>query len=297
MSKTELFKELDKLTSLDYLSEEQKNFYLDLHFLQSSAKRRFKKILPNLSKINVKERLNQGLPVLNFTDLRIEKDLILELIEGVLNLIEKYNKDKSISLSAFIETIKQKEFDCQEFIIKSISLDYDYFSLLSERTAIDRFSLFFIGVNAIKPFMELIALDFKEKIENIGWLKNFCPVCSGKPRMAKLSRQDGRRILQCYICNTQWLFPRTKCHYCGNEDFSTLRFFCTEEDSPYRVDICDECKHYLKTVDERKTPKDKKIDLAIEDIVTSHLDLLAGEEGYFRFFDEQNLKSVCRQTG
>jgi FdhE protein len=98
--------------------------------------------------------------------------------------------------------------------------------------------------------------------------------------MAKLEREEGRRILQCSLCSTEWAFRRLQCPFCRNDDHDTLRFFFVDEESPYRVDVCDICKRYIKTVDERKLEEEKKVMLTLENIATLFLDILAVEEGY-----------------
>ena len=68
------------------------------------------------------------------------------------------------------------------------------------------------------------------------------------------------------------------CYHCGNTENQTLRYFYIEEEEKYRMDICDKCKHYLKTLDSRKSQGE--IVPAVEDIATLHLDILAEGEGY-----------------
>ena len=48
----------------------------------------------------------------------------------------------------------------------------------------------------------------------------------------------------------------------------------------YRVDLCENCKTYLKTADSRE--RDGSLDGEVEDYLTLHLDFLAQEEGYRR---------------
>ena len=64
----------------------------------------------------------------------------------------------------------------------------------------------------------------------------------------------------------------------ANEEQQTLAYFTVEEDDRYRVDVCNECKRYIKIVDFRDTKG--KVDLDVEDIATLHLDILANDEGY-----------------
>jgi len=75
------------------------------------------------------------------------------------------------------------------------------------------------------------------------------------------------------------------CPFCGNEDHNTLRFFLVEEGSAsvkdsFRVDVCDKCKRYVKTLDERKQGNSEKSDLYMENLNTVYLDILAQKDGY-----------------
>jgi FdhE protein len=78
-----------------------------------------------------------------------------------------------------------------------------------------------------------------------------------------------------------WRFKRVVCPFCGNDDSKKLRFFNTETDGKaYRVDVCEECKKYIKTIDLREV-QEEVIPL-IDDIGTLHLDIIAEKEGYKR---------------
>jgi FdhE protein len=57
----------------------------------------------------------------------------------------------------------------------------------------------------------------------------------------------------------------------------TLHYFFSEEEEDYRVDVCDACKKYLKTVDTRKI--EHPVYALVEQISTLHLDMLAQEQG------------------
>ena len=122
-----------------------------------------------------------------------------------------------------------------------------------------------------------------------------CPFCGTYPRMAKFEKEVGRRKLWCPLCSTEWVYRRAKCPFCENDNQQLFRFFCIEDNSPYRVDVCDKCKGYIKTVDERKksiysTPKtgvthgvEETTIFEIEDVKTFYLDNIAQNEGYKKF--------------
>ena len=96
--------------------------------------------------------------------------------------------------------------------------------------------------------------------------------------MGKLAAETAKRFLQCHLCRTEWAFKRLECPFCGNSDQEKLRFFCDEQDLTYRVEVCDLCKRYLKTIDIRETGKPAS--LLVENVATIHLDVVAHREGF-----------------
>ena len=96
--------------------------------------------------------------------------------------------------------------------------------------------------------------------------------------MAKHRSEDGARVLECWLCHAQWVFPRVECPYCDNKERKKLRFFYLPGDKAHQVHVCEVCKSYLKTVDAKNMKKD--VILEVEEIATGQLDLLAEQEGY-----------------
>jgi len=98
------------------------------------------------------------------------------------------------------------------------------------------------------------------------------------PKIGHLVDKEGKRHLFCSQCGFEWRFRRVKCPFCGNEEQQTLSYFTVEGDERYRVDVCDVCKRYIKTLDFRNVGEEAILD--VEDVATLHLDMLAHEEGY-----------------
>jgi formate dehydrogenase maturation protein FdhE len=131
---------------------------------------------------------------------------------------------------------------------------------------------------ALSPFFEKQATPYREWIETAAWRHGICPVCGSEPWMARLASEDGRRILVCSLCRTDWTFDRLRCPFCECHDQLQLRHFTVEGDEARRVDCCDQCQRYIKTVDERVSGR--LANLLVEGVITAHLDALARELGY-----------------
>jgi formate dehydrogenase accessory protein FdhE len=109
-----------------------------------------------------------------------------------------------------------------------------------------------------------------------------CPACGSPPSVARLRRTDGRRLLTCGLCGSEWNAVRTACACCGTKDQALLGVLRLGEADARWVDTCEGCLGYIKTVDERRLPVGDAVLAVVEESATLHLDLLAEREGYVR---------------
>jgi FdhE protein len=108
-----------------------------------------------------------------------------------------------------------------------------------------------------------------------------CPVCSGRPLVGAL-REDGQgasRLLVCARCLAEWRYRRVVCAECGEHRFDALPVY-TADVFPYvRIEACDSCRSYLKTID--LTTNGLAVPL-VDDLASVPLDLWAQQRGYRR---------------
>jgi formate dehydrogenase accessory protein FdhE len=109
---------------------------------------------------------------------------------------------------------------------------------------------------------------------------NRCPFCHGSPQLSLLGGGDGAvagRHLLCATCLTIWPFSRVVCLYCGEDDERKTGYFHTPLFDHLRVDACESCKRYLKTVDLTKTALAVPL---VDEVAGAPLDLWARDRGY-----------------
>ena len=99
------------------------------------------------------------------------------------------------------------------------------------------------------------------------------------PALSLLKGDGGIRYSRCSHCACQWRVDRLSCSVCGNKDPGTLHYFCGEGEEAHRIDLCDACHHYIKTIDCRSL---EAADPITEDLATLHLDVVAVQKGYER---------------
>jgi FdhE protein len=108
-----------------------------------------------------------------------------------------------------------------------------------------------------------------------------CPLCSSKPQAGALRPEGdgGKRSLICALCALEWDYRRIVCPACGEEDVHKLAVYTTKEFTHVRVEACDACHTYIKTVD---LTKDGHAVPVVDELATLPLDLWAIEHGYVK---------------
>lgn len=231
-----------------------------------------------LSDADPKKRLENNFPLINTTDLRVDREQTVEFLLGCIAVLSRKGKENADYLRSI------------EAALQSGAIDPDsiYGAILERRRAPINEASELLSVPA--PLVEYIfEIPLKAALEKFsagygadsftGWQESFCPICGSRAGMAELSGESGRRMLSCSACTFNWPFKRLTCAYCGCDDPGKLSYF-SAGDGITRVDTCKACSRYIKTRDLRKAESD--IPLEIEDLLTIHLDLLASREGFER---------------
>lgn len=241
-----------------------------------------------LSQDSIQEKLSNGLPIFAGEELTIQPDIFRELTKSIACIYQSskqnegakrsFRENKQEEINTLLESSEFKDNNIQIFVENLIHHQEEFLTNLVSKTGLDKETLFSLFQIVLIPFYEKNAEPFRDKIDETQWYSGFCPICGALPLMGKLRQEDGRRILMCSLCRTEWAFPRLQCPFCHNTDQKHLRYFYIEEEPAYRLNVCEKCKGYIKSVDERILGRGAV--LPVEDIVTFQLNILAEEKGY-----------------
>jgi FdhE protein len=144
---------------------------------------------------------------------------------------------------------------------------------------LDRQVLSFLVRSSTRPSIEAGREQLRGALDPETWRKSRCPVCGSLPTLSLLRGDGGMRYSLCSCCGCQWRIDRMSCPVCGSKEQGDLHYFYGEGESACRIDLCDTCRHYIKTIDYRSL---EESDPCLEDLATLHLDVLAAQKGYRR---------------
>ena len=134
----------------------------------------------------------------------------------------------------------------------------------------------FFGHCLLQPYTEYQA---SRSDIALGVVQPLCPFCDSKPVVAVLRGEGdgGKRSLLCSLCATEWEFRRLFCPNCGEEKEPKLPVYTAQEFPHVRIESCDSCRTYIKSVDLTKNGLAVPV---VDEIATVSLNLWAEEHGY-----------------
>jgi FdhE protein len=108
-----------------------------------------------------------------------------------------------------------------------------------------------------------------------------CPLCEGRPVIGvlRVEGDGGKRFMVCSFCGYEWEFRRILCPTCGEVEEKKLPVYVAEQFPHVRVEACDTCKFFVRTID---LTKDGHAVPVVDDLAAIPLTLWAHEHGYRR---------------
>ncbi len=131
----------------------------------------------------------------------------------------------------------------------------------------------------VQPYAEARAAAGAAAAHGAGAHANRCPACGARPVAGVLRPEGdgGKRGLVCSICATEWDYRRILCPSCGEENREKLPVFVAESCPYVRVEACDTCKRYLKSIDLTKNGLAVPV---VDELATVSIGIWAEEQGY-----------------
>ncbi|HEY3971614.1 MAG TPA: formate dehydrogenase accessory protein FdhE [Candidatus Sulfotelmatobacter sp.] len=129
----------------------------------------------------------------------------------------------------------------------------------------------------LQPYAELLRSHAALRPRSTSYA--LCPFCNRKPGFGVLRQMGdgGARSMVCTFCLAEWEFRRIVCPGCGEENDKKLAVFTADDFDYIRVECCDSCKTYTKSIDLTKNGRAEPV---VDELASAPLDLWARERGY-----------------
>lgn len=229
----------------------------------------------SLDESEMERRLQSMTPLVDLGSIDIEGDLYRGLCGEICRILDQKSPSgfgRCDELGHWEGLADENLADTVDRVLAGDELDIDESWSKSDRDIVPN-----ILTEALVPFVRKCGSILQTILDQSLWQMGFCPICGSPPLMGKFREDDGLWLLECCLCHTLWNVRRASCPFCSEGPAGSLNFIFVEGDERYRIQYCETCKKYVKTVDERKGEGD--LLLPLEDIVTMALDEVAEKEG------------------
>ncbi len=242
------------------------DFYQELFEVQMAARAQLPRFEAPQQSI-LQSRLDKGRPLLNFDELPLEGDTYSLLVGEIRDLLLHHNPRWRPGLRpapAELQLYARQAFENWGTFPASDDDAASDDPLRQDPALLQAASL------ALVPFVQRAAESLLPGLDLEAWNRGDCPVCGGRPNLARLGEERGQRMLVCSHCDTLWPYPRVGCPFCGSQESQT---YYVGEGGLYRLYICPACRRHLKTVDLRQARRG--VNPVVERLLSIGMDLAA----------------------
>ncbi len=219
----------------------------------------------------------EGFSLIQKEDFPMDRDAFVKLFQDLCRIGKEANPHMAEQVRKIEEALENKRMDLRS-LLKG-GLKEKKVQQVADEFGLDQKVFSFLIQGSARPSIEEGVEQLRGEVESEIWLKGYCPICGSLPSLSLLKEDVGKRYLLCSYCGYQWRIDRLFCPFCNNKDPESLHYLFAEGEEAYRIDLCDKCHQYIKTIDYRNLAES---DPVVEDLATLHLDLLADEKGYKR---------------
>ena len=253
------------------------DFYQKVREAQDSIKTSLK-IKPILLRKEWKELLaKEGFSLIQKEDFPLDIEASVKLFQALCQIGKEVNPHMAEQVGKIKEALDNKKIDLKKLLKKGVM--EQRIEQMADESGVNKKVFSFLMQGSIRPSIEAGMEQIRRELDPETWLKEYCPVCGSLPFLSLLKEEVGKRYLLCSYCGYQWRIERLICPFCGNKEQESLQYFYGEGEETYRIDLCEKCHQYIKTIDLRIIGES---DPSLEDLATLHLDILASQKGYKR---------------
>ncbi len=206
-----------------------------------------------------------------------QADDFVNLLQRLGKVVVKNNPELKTSLYNFQTCLEQFQNEFEGRITREDV--WEFKDLLLNEGILARDMATFLFSLGLSTFFRFDLEKVAESLRTDLWEGGNCALCGEKPHFGMLRSEDGAKVLECWLCGTQWVHTRIKCPFCSNTAQEEMGYFTVEENEVCRVQFCRRCGSYYKVFDTRKIAEEDII-LLVHNLATLSHDLLAREEGF-----------------
>ncbi|MDC0336333.1 formate dehydrogenase accessory protein FdhE [Pseudodesulfovibrio sp.] len=272
---------LAQLREKSYISSELIDLLDEVAHLQLAARAEAEITVPADGDLAPVEAIFQGMPLITKDKFPFDAAQAEALLGKLIDLLQKGGGPMADAAQTVKDEMDSGGLTAADLFERYLTDDIGFFAVWTERMPDAPKTLAFLAFAALSPSIEAAASILAEKLPEMkAPAVGTCPICGSLPLISSLKEKEGFRHATCSFCRHDYRIKRIACPVCGEDDQKKLTFFTVEEEPGFRVDVCESCKTYIKTIDFRDL--DRVAVPVLDDLDSLALDYVAAGQGYKR---------------
>ncbi|MGI9145779.1 MAG: formate dehydrogenase accessory protein FdhE [Chloroflexota bacterium] len=238
---------------------------------------------------HVSARIRSGVPLLHEQPAHVDVRFAAALFRRLLQVLQQQdNPETRFALAAIIDAAASLRLDPQRLFSEAFVQHTSHLAEIALQHGLDPNLVLTVAAQAVAPLLRAYAerlLPIVARLddgspEGAVWQRGYCPICGSWPTLADPLGSAPVLFLRCAACGSGWRAQRDVCPYCSSAGCGCWRPLTIEGEAPFRVFGCERCQGYVKVSAGFDPPSPELI--ALDDAVSTHLDLVAIQRGYHR---------------
>jgi len=230
-------------------------------------------------------KLNAGVPLLDKEPLSLDVHYAADLFERLLNVVvRRADAEASAMADPLVAAANEGRLDPEQLFTEAFLRHHDHVAAMAAAAGIQADFLFSLASVSVAPLARACAARLAPVVDQlddqVAWRRGYCPVCGGPPLLGELRGVELRLFLRCAACGLAWPSRRLFCPVCESDNHHALHTLKVEGDQRFSAQLCDGCGAYLKIGNAFEPPPAEL--LALDDLASADLDVVAVERGYAR---------------
>lgn len=218
-------------------------------------------------------------------DIKKGEALFLKIVALITDPAEEMPEAIVRAAVEIAKAIETKELDLEQAFRECLSGEGPLGATWAERTPETPGALRFLMIASLEPSFYAVEKALTERLYGDGKDPGIrqtgtCPICGNLPYILELREKEGFRFAVCSLCRHEYRIRRLACPVCDSNDFDKLAYFTVEEEPGFRVETCENCNTYIKTIDFRGL--DRQAFPELNDLESLSLDYLSAKQGLNR---------------
>lgn len=272
---------LSQLREKSYISEDLINLLDAVAHLQLEARTEAEVSIPADQEMAPAEAVFQGVSLIAREEFPFDETQAKALLPKIIGLVKDMGGPLADGAKAVESAMESGDLTADELFRRFLDDDQTFFGTWAERMPEAPKTVAFLAFSSLSPSIEAAAELLADKLPEMKVPPvGTCPICGSLPLISSLKEKEGFRHATCSFCRHEYRIKRIACPVCGEDEQKKLTFFTVDEEPGFRVDVCESCKTYIKTIDFREL--DRVAVPVLDDLDSLALDYVAAGQGYRR---------------